>query len=196
MLNSIFLIIFSLILVFIVEKIYPKIKPTVNYLDKFEYVPILTANIYADLLIILITFLGVAFNSKTLVEWYKKYRLSAMIADILIGVLYMLLARYLIYLFRIDVSLTGFALIAVAIQIVFDLLFYGFFQSVPRGVNLVLDFFKDYAKEVGTGALIGDAFLVIFAVLISAILNTQSFDFNIVALIVSMYLVPYILYMK
>jgi len=196
MLNSIFLIIFSLILVFIVEKIYPKIKPTVNYLDKFEYVPILTANIYADLLIILITFLGVAFNSKTLVEWYKKYRLSAMIADILIGVLYMLLARYLIYLFRIDVSLTGFALIAVAIQIVFDLLFYGFFQSVPRGVNQVLDFFKDYAKEVGTGALIGDAFLVIFAVLISAILNTQSFDFNIVALIVSMYLVPYILYMK
>ena len=194
--NSIFLIIFSLIIVFIVEKIYPKIKPTINYLDKFEYIPILTANIYADLLIILITFLGIAFKSDYLVEWYKKYRLSAMIADILIGVLYMLLARYLIYLFRLDVSLTGFALIAVTIQIVFDLLFYGFFQSVPRGVNLVLDFFKDYAKEVGTGALIGDAFLVIFAVLLSAILNTQSFDFNIVALIVAVYLVPYILYMK
>ena len=194
--NSIFLVIFSLIIVFIVEKIYPKIKPTINYLDKFEYIPILTANIYADLLIILITFLGIAFKSDYLVEWYKKYRLSAMIADILIGVLYMLLARYLIYLFRLDVSLTGFALIAVSIQIVFDLLFYGFFQSVPRGVNLVLDFFKDYAKEVGTGALIGDAFLVIFAVLLSAILNTQSFDFNIVALIVAVYLVPYILYMK
>ena len=194
--NSIFLVIFSLIIVFIVEKIYPKIKPTINYLDKFEYIPILTANIYADLLIILITFLGIAFKSDYLVEWYKKYRLSAMIADILIGVLYMLLARYLIYLFRLDVSLTGFALIAVTIQIVFDLLFYGFFQSVPRGVNKVLDFFKDYAKEVGTGALIGDAFLVIFAVLLSAILNTQSFDFNIVALIVAVYLVPYILYMK
>ena len=194
--NSIFLVIFSLIIVFIVEKIYPKIKPTINYLDKFEYIPILTANIYADLLIILITFLGIAFKSDYLVEWYKKYRLSAMIADILIGVLYMLFARYLIYLFRLDVSLTGFALIAVTIQIVFDLLFYGFFQSVPRGVNLVLDFFKDYAKEVGTGALIGDAFLVIFAVLLSAILNTQSFDFNIVALIVAVYLVPYILYMK
>ena len=194
--NSIFLVIFSFIIVFIVEKIYPKIKPTINYLDKFEYIPILTANIYADLLIILITFLGIAFKSDYLVEWYKKYRLSAMIADILIGVLYMLLARYLIYLFRLDVSLTGFALIAVTIQIVFDLLFYGFFQSVPRGVNLVLDFFKDYAKEVGTGALIGDAFLVIFAVLLSAILNTQTFDFNIVALIVAVYLVPYILYTK
>ena len=122
--NSIFLVIFSLIIVFIVEKIYPKIKPTINYLDKFEYIPILTANIYADLLIILITFLGIEFKSDYLVEWYKKYRLSAMIADILIGVLYMLLARYLIYLFRLDVSLTGFALIAVTIQIVFDLLFY------------------------------------------------------------------------
>jgi hypothetical protein len=188
-------VILAFLACFTVEKLaHPK--PTTHYLDKSEYLPILTANIIADLIIIFIAFSNYLPKSTKLIGWYKKYRLSAMIADILIGVLYMLLARYVIYLFRWNVGLTLFAAIAVAIQVIFDYAFYLFFTAIPRGKNDMLDYFKDYASQQKEGALFGDSFLVILAVIISGILNSHGFNFNIVALILSVYLAPYFIYMK
>jgi hypothetical protein len=183
------------LLTFLIEKT-TNLKPTINYNNKFEYIPIITANIYADLFIIFVTFSKFFINIKSLEEWYKKYRLSAMIADILIGVLYILLGRYLVYKSGVNIGLTAFAGICVFIQVIFDLLFYVFFTIVPRGSNDMLDFFKGYSKEVGAGALLGDSVLVIMAVTISALLNRSSYDTNIVLLIMSIYLTPYFIYMK
>jgi len=183
------------LLTFLIEKT-TNLKPTINYNNKFEYIPIITANIYADLFIIFVTFSKIYINIKSLEDWYKKYRLSAMIADILIGVLYILLGRYLVYNSGLQVGLTAFAAICVFIQIIFDFLFYILFTIVPKGSNDMLDFFKGYSKEVGAGALLGDSFLVIMAVIISALLNQSSYDTNIVFLIISVYLTPYFIYMK
>jgi hypothetical protein len=195
MIKSLFILFSAFAICYIIDK-FGKVKPTINYTNKFEYVPILTANIYADLLIIFITLGGFIYKSKTLEEWYKKYRLSASIADILIGVLYILLARYIVFITNIKPSLTSFALLSVIIQVIFDFLFYMFFSSIPLGSNHMLDFFKGYAKDVKEGALIGDSVLVIFAVVLSAFLNLQSFDVNIIMLIISIYLIPYFIFMK
>ena len=183
------------LLTFFIEKT-TNLKPTTDYNNKFEYIPILTANIYADLFIIFVAFSKIYFNIKSLEGWYKKYRLSAMIADILIGVLYMLLGRYVVYKSGVEIGLTAFAAICVFIQIVFDFLFYMFFSIIPKGSNNMLDFFKVYSKEAGTGALLGDSFLVLMAVILSAFLNQASYDTNIVLLITSIYLTPYFIYMK
>jgi len=179
---------------FLIEKI-TKVTPTIHF-DKFEYIPILTANIYADLFIIFLTFTGIFYKSASLTKWYKKYRLSAMMADILIGVLYILLGRYIVSKFKLDVGLTSFAAICVGIQVIFDFLFYFFFSAVPYKSNDMLDFFKEYAKESKIDAIFGDSVLVMFAVILSALLNTKSFDFNIIALILSVYLVPFFIYMR
>ena len=183
------------LLTFFIEKT-TNLKPTINYNNKFEYVPIITANIYADLFIIFITFSKIYIKIKSLEGWYKKYRLSAMIADILIGVLYILLGRYLVYKSGLNIGLTAFAGICVFIQIIFDFLFYIFFTAIPKGSNDMLDFFKGYSKEAGASALLGDSFLVIMAVIISALLNQTSYDTHIVFLIMSIYLTPYFIYMK
>ena len=183
------------LLTFFIEKT-TNLKPTIDYNNKFEYIPILTANIYADLFIIFVAFSKIYFNIKSLEGWYKKYRLSAMIADILIGVLYMLLGRYVVYKSGLEIGLTAFAAVCVFIQIVFDFLFYIFFSIIPKGSNNMLDFFKGYSKEAGTGALLGDSFLVLMAVILSAFLNQASYDTNIVLLITSIYLTPYFIYMK
>ena len=189
--NGLLVGIFFLI-TFIIEQ--TGVKPTTNF-NHFEYVPIITANIYADLFIIFVTFSRLFYNSPSLEGWYKKYRLSAMIADILIGVLYILLGRFLVHKMGLKVGLTAFAAICVGIQILFDFLFYLLFTIIPRGSNDMLDYFKGYAKEVGVNAIFGDSVLVIFAVVLSALLNTQSFDTNIVLLIVSVYLAPFFVYM-
>jgi len=193
--KGIFLILLLFLLTFVIEKT-TNLKPTIHYNNPFEYVPILTANIYADLFIIFVTFAKIYVQSKSLEGWYKKYRLSAMIADILIGVLYMLLGRYLVFKSGRKIGLTAFAFLCVIIQLIFDFLFYIFFTIVPKGSNDMLDYFKDYSKNVGVGALIGDSFLVIMAVLISALLNQSSYNTNIVFLIISIYLAPYFIYMK
>jgi hypothetical protein len=180
---------------YIVEKT-TNAKPTTNFNNKFEYIPIITANIYADLFIIFATFSRIYYKISTLEDWYKKYRLSAMIADILIGVLYILLGRYLVYTLKLNVGLTAFAFLCVIIQVIFDFLFYLLFTISPLGTNHMLDFFKGYANEVGANALFGDSVLVILAVIISALLNASSYDTNIVFLILSVYLTPYFIYMK
>jgi hypothetical protein len=193
--NGFLVVGFVFLITFIIEKT-TNLKPTINYANKFEYVPILTANIYADLFIIFLTFTRIVYNIPSLEGWYKKYRLSAMIADILIGVLYMLLGRYLVYKIGLKVGLTSFAALCVGIQIFFDFLFFILFTIIPRGSNDMLDYFKGYAKEVGVNALLGDTVLVIFAVVLSALLNTKSYDTNIIFLILSVYLAPYFVYMK
>jgi hypothetical protein len=193
--NNLLFVGLCFLICYIVEKT-TNVKPTVNYDNKFEYLPIITANIYADLFIIFATFTRVYYKILTLEDWYKKYRLSAMIADILIGVLYILLGRYLVYTLNLNVGLTVFAFLCVVIQVIFDFLFYLFFTLVPLGSNNMLDFFKGYAKEVGVNALFGDSVLVILAVIISGLLNARSFDTNIVFLILSIYLTPYFIYMR
>ena len=193
--NGFFLVAIFFLITFVIEKT-TNLKPTINYLNKFEYVPIITANIYADLFIIFITFAQIFYNFPSLEGWYKKYRLTAMIADILIGVLYMLLGRYLVFKSGMKIGLTAFAAFCVAIQVFFDFLFFILFTIIPKGSNNMLDYFKGYAKEVGVNALLGDSVLVIFAVVLSALLNTRSFDTNILFLILSVYLAPYFVYMK
>ena len=193
--NGLLIVGLLFLLTFLIEKT-TNLKPTINYNNKFEYVPIITANIYADLFIIFVTFAKIYINIKSLEGWYKKYRLSAMLADILIGVLYILLGRYLVYKSGLKIGLTAFAAICVFIQIIFDFLFYILFTIIPKRSNDMLDYFKVYSKEIGASALLGDSFLVIMAVIISALLNQTSYDTNIVFLIISIYLIPYFIYMK
>jgi hypothetical protein len=193
--NGLIIIGLFFLITYLIEKT-TNLKPTINYKNKFEYIPIITANIYADLFIIFVTYAKIYVKIKSLEEWYKKYRLSAMIADILIGVLYMLLGRYLVYKSGLRVGLTAFAGICVGIQLIFDFLFYILFTLTPKGKNDMLDYFKGYSKEAGASALLGDSFLVIMAVIISALLNQRSYDTNIVLLIISIYLAPYFIYMK
>lgn len=194
--KGVFILLIFLIITFLLNKL-TDLKPLINYNDKFEYIPILTANIYADLLIIFVTFSGILYSKQNIIsKWYKKYRLSAMIADILIGVLYLLIARFIVSHFKLDVDLFKFTLLALAIQIILDFTFYLFFSIIPKGKNDMLDFFKQYAKEVGVNALLGDSILVIVGVIISAFLNNKSFDYNIIMLIISIYIAPYLIYMS
>ena len=192
------LLIFSFIFTFFISKT-TNLKPLTNYNDKNDYLPILTSNLYADLLIILITFTGILGTGKSwkvLTNWYKKYRLSAMLADILIGVIYLLIARYVVYILKWKVDLFQFGVIAVLIQILFDFLFYLFFQMVPKGSNNMLDLFKDWAKFAKADALWGDSILVLVGVILSSFLKEKSFNMNMFLLIIGGYLTPYIIYMK
>ena len=196
--QGVLLLAFSLLITFLISRT-TSLKPLIGYEDYSEYLPIVTSNIYADLLIILVTFTGVLGTGKSwqvLTRWYKKYRLSAMMADILIGVIYLLIARYIVHANRMDVSLFEFGVLAVGVQLVLDFLFYIFFSLVPKGSNHMLDLFKDWAKYAKLDALWGDSILILVGVVLSSYLHTQSLNTNLFMLIMGLYLIPYVIHMR
>ena len=163
-----------------------------NFNNILDFLPIVNGCINADLIIIFLLYHGV-FNSFYLKQWYKKYQLSAVIADVLILVIGIIIARFLYKYFFDAFNIWKFTGLAVSIQIIHDILFYLLFKSIPIGYNSMLDFFKDYAKEVGGGAILGDSFMMIIACLLSSHFATYSLNTNIILLVVSCYVIPYII---
>jgi hypothetical protein len=163
-----------------------------NFNNTSDYISILNGSISSDLIIIFFLYNGV-YNSLYLKKWYKKYQLSATIADILILVIGIIIARFLYKYFFDSFNIWKFTGLAVIIQIIHDILFYLFFKSVPMGYNKMLDFFKDYAEEVGSGAILGDSIMMILACLLSSHFAIYSLNTNIIILIVSTYFIPYMI---
>jgi hypothetical protein len=164
-----------------------------NFNKISDYLPILNGCLHADLIIILGVFNNI-IQSVYLKKWYKLFNLSAVIADVLILVIGIILTRFFYKFVFKTFSIWKFTALALIIQTVHDYLFYIFFSNIPRGHNFMLDFFDKYAKEVSFGAIIGDNFMMILACLLSSHIATYSINFNIIILIVSIYLIPYILY--
>jgi hypothetical protein len=155
-----------------------------------DYLPILNGCINADLIIIFLVFHNV-FKSSYLRKWYHKYQLNAVIADVLILMIGIILARFF-YKFIFDsFNIWKFTALAIFIQITHDILFYWFFTSIPYGYNKMLDFFKEYAKEVGIGAIIGDSFMMFLSCLLSSYFANYNLNRNIITLIISVYFFPY-----
>lgn len=163
-----------------------------NFNKVSNYLPILNGCINSEIIIIFLLYNG-AFNSFYLKKWYKKYQLSAVIADVLILVIGIIIARFLYKYFFSEFNIWKFTALAVGIQIIHDILFYWLFTTLPRGYNSMLDFFKDYAVEVGGGAILGDSFMMILACLLSSYFAVYSLNTNIIILILSVYFIPYMI---
>jgi hypothetical protein len=160
-----------------------------------DYLPILNGCISADLLVLFFLFHNITFQSKYLKLWYKKFALAAALADVLILMIGIIIARFFYrYIFR-DFSIWKFTGLAVAIQILHDILFYLLFRSTPIGYSYILDFFKKYAREISYSAVIGDSIMMTCACLLSSYMATFGTNVNIITLIVSLYFYPFMLYM-
>jgi hypothetical protein len=158
-----------------------------------DYLPLLNAVLITDLFVILLLNIGV-ISSKVLQKWYSQYNLSAVIADVLIILLVLIITRTIYYKIFNNFSILNFIILAVILQITHDILFYIFFSNIPRGVNKMLDTFKDYANEMSYKALLADSGMMIMSSLIAYYFVNQNTNTNIIILISSLYVLPYLLY--
>ena len=164
-----------------------------NISDFTGFLPLLNAVLITDLFVISLLNMEL-IQSRVLRKWYSQYNLSAVIADVLIILLVLILTRALYYSVFDKFSLLNFVILAVILQIAHDLLFALFFSSVPRGVNKMIDTFKDYANEMSYKAVIADSGMMIMSSLIASYLVNKNENTNVIVLISSMYLLPYLLY--
>ena len=112
-------------------------------------------------------------------------------ADVLIVLIGAIITRFFYPVLFSKFHIFLFILLGVIIQIIHDMLFYYFFMSVPRGVNKMLDTFKDYAKEVKGKAILGNSAMIIFSFAFGSMMKLYSLNMNIISLIVNLYYFPY-----
>jgi hypothetical protein len=158
-----------------------------------DYLPLLTSVLITDLFVISLLNIQV-IKSRVLRQWYSQYNLSAVIADVLIILIVLIITRAIYYYVFDSFSIGKFIILAVILQITHDILFYVFFRNIPRGVNKMIDTFKDYANEISYKAIISDSGMMIMSCLIASYLVNKNTNTNIIVLISSLYLLPYLLY--
>jgi hypothetical protein len=133
-------------------------------------------------------------------EWYDKFDLLAVLADVMIILIGFLIARYLytIYFYeKFGWSPIYFMILLVVVQAIHDIIFYfGVIKPIPEGHNQMMDVFKRYADELGGVVIGGDALLMIFSALFAMIYKSISVDkfYTINSLVV--YALPYILFTR
>jgi len=169
------------------------IKNIADFNNINDYLPLFNAVLITDLFVIFLLNLKM-IKSKVLREWYTKYNLSAVIADVLIILIGLIVTRAIYYYIFDSFSIIKFIILAVILQIAHDLLFYVFFSNIPRGVNKMMDTFKDYGHDASYRAILGDSSMMIMSCLIAYYLVNQSTNTNIIVLIIFLYLLPYLLY--
>ena len=168
-------------------------KNIANFNNVNDYLPLFNAVLITDLFVILLLNTRV-IKSNVLKKWYSQYNLSAVIADVLIILIGLIITRYIYYYIFDTFSILKFIILAVLVQITHDVLFYIVFKNIPRGVNKMLDTFKDYANEVKYKAIISDSGMMIMSCIIASYLANKNTNTNIIVLISFLYLLPYLLY--
>lgn len=93
--------------------------------------------------------------------WYTKFGLLAVISDVTIIAIGFALARWVYNTWFAGRGLWWFLGILVIVQAIHDILFYvGVILPIPRGVNAMMDVFKDYSAA-GAKIIVGDSGLVL-----------------------------------
>lgn len=153
---------------------------------------LLAATAWVDFIVIVLS--KVFPLTKSLATWYADFGLVAIGTDILIIVLGIALAMFL------APGASGLALIgvAVAIQVLHDVLFYvGVIQMVPPGQNRILDLFKRYAAEGSWKILLADAAMVAGSVYLMETMDAWLTDDQVLwSGLLALYALMYILYTK
>ncbi len=169
------------------------LKSLADFKNINDYLPLFNAVLITDLFVIFLLNTRV-IKSQVLRQWYSQYNLSAVIADVLIILIGLIITRAIYYYVFDTFSIVKFIILAVIVQIIHDILFFVFFSNIPRGVNKMLDTFKDYAKDVSYKAILADSGMMIMSCLIASYLVNKSTNTNIIVLISFLYLLPYLLY--
>jgi len=163
-----------------------------NYNNVADFLPIINAVLCVETFTIFFA-LYMGPKSKYLEKWYKVYGLSAVLADVIIVIIGLILARIVYSFIFKSFSLLKFTGVAVIIQSIHDFLFYIFFSETPRGYNTMLDLFKSYSKEVGAYAILGDNVIIISSCILASHFSTYSVSFNVFSFLISLYFIPYLI---
>jgi hypothetical protein len=162
---------------------------------------ILLAILIVDVVVILLVRHFPGFFGKQINIWYDRFGLNAVLADVLIIAIGFAIAKY-VYTWYIRPAVGGwsplwFIAALVGIQLVHDMLFYlGVILPIPRGLNEMMDVFKDYAASGGAKILGADAGMMAGSAVLAMLLKAAPSHIVVGAGLLTAYTLPYSLYTR
>lgn len=171
-----------------------------DYHDLGDWGFLLTAAIAIEALVIAITRFFPAFSGKYLNLWYSRFRLSAILQDVLSVLIGFGIARYVYteYVYpNYDWNPIYFTGLAVVVQVIHDVLFYfGVIRQVPEGQNGMIDVFKKYAEAGSYKVIIGDSAIMVGTGVGSMILKAFPLHSIVFLGLAAAYTLPYFMEVK
>ena len=134
--------------------------------------------------------------------WYDRFGLVAIMLDMLIVLIGFWITQKLYNYFfgsSIKISLWKFILMFLCVQIIHDLLFYFIIlKNSPKGSNSIFDLINTYGKKHGLYTILGDSLMVVLSLFLAWLFldNNVSFSTHIICILLSLYIIGYLLYMK
>ncbi len=176
--------------------------PNISEFSNLDHLPYLAAAILiVDVIALFLTrYAPEKVGGDTLNEWYDRFGLEGVIADVGVILLGFVLAQF-IYTRYIAPTYGWkpflFVLLVVGIQVVHDTAFYfGVIKPMPKGVNDMIDTYKRYAEENGGLIIPGDSLLMIGSALVAFGLESIPAEWAAFAGILGLYALPHILNTK
>lgn len=174
-----------------------KWKDISEYEEVLDWVYIVVAVLMVEVFVIFLTRFYPDLLGKTLNIWYNRFKLSAVLADVLIILIGFGISRYVYteYVYPTkDWDPVYFTGTAVGVQVLHDLLFYfGVIRQVPTGHNGMIDVFKTYAESGGAKIIAADSAMMIGSSVISMLLKAAQPHVVVATALVTAYALPYIL---
>jgi hypothetical protein len=171
-----------------------------DYHEISDWVYILVGALVVECLIIGLTRSFPTFFGKYLNLWYSRFKLSAVVADVLIVLIGFGIARYLYteYIYpNNDWNPAYFTGSAVGVQVIHDFLFYfGIIKPIPQAKNGMMDVMKSYGDEMGAKAIGGDSAIMVLSSVAAMLLKGSSANIVIAVALASAYAIPYFLETK
>ncbi len=162
-----------------------------------DWIYIGIAVLIVDVIIIFLIRYFPDFFGKAINVWYNRFKLSAVLSDVLIIMLGFGIARYIYteYIYpNHDWNPVYFTGLTVVVQIIHDVLFYlGVIKPITPGHNAMMDVFKEYAGSGGAKVVAADSAMMIGSSLLSMGLKAAPAHITAFVGLLTLYVVPYIL---
>jgi hypothetical protein len=186
-----------------VPKVAPKKTTWEDISDMYnlaDWSYLLVAAIAVEVIVIAITRFVPSFSGKYLNLWYSRFKLNAILADVLSVLIGFGLAKYFYTEFIYptnDWNPLYFTGTAVGIQMIHDILFYfGVIKQLPEGKNGIIDVMRPYGDAGGPKLVLGDS-LIMTATSVGAMLLKATSPHIVLFLgLVAAYSLPYFLEVK
>jgi len=167
-----------------------------NINNNTDLIYITTAVLIIDLIVIFIA-KNTTFFGKQINVWYDKFGMTAVLLDVTIIIIGLIITRYIFSTFKLTFNPLYFILIALAVQLVHDILLYKLvIEPTTVGVNQLVDVYKNYAIENGASILVADSSMVLGSALLAMYLKSNEMHLTTTMLVNTLYIIPYLIYIK
>ena len=123
--------------------------------------------------------------------------MTAVLLDVTIIIIGLIITRYIFSINNLKFSPEYFIIVSLIVQLIHDILLYKLLiEPTPKGINQIIDVYKDYAVENGAKILLADSAMVLGSGLIAMYLKSQEFETTTTILVTSLYIIPYLIYIK